>query len=264
MLLIDLIGQRFGNLVVNGLYHKKNSSGTDEIFWTCVCDCRGETGGPGKKDVRGFSLRSGETTSCGCVRLATVRRPRKEDITGKVFGKLTVDGYVRSERSRRKKLFCRCICSCQDKTVTLVDRSKLISGETSSCGCVNTERVYLPRYVAGLRRVIGTYKKSARDRGIEWNLSDSEAESLLNLPCHYCGEMPKPRVIRDIKNRTEYTLGGIDRVDNSKGYTSTNTVPCCSRCNYAKRNYSYGDFMQMVISIYNHRCKEFDVPETVL
>jgi hypothetical protein len=54
--LIDLVGQRFGRLVVAeraGSRHWKPD-------WRCICDCGGTT------IVTGYNLRAGVTTSCGC------------------------------------------------------------------------------------------------------------------------------------------------------------------------------------------------------
>lgn len=57
---IDLTGQRFGSVVV--LERAKNNE-KNEVMWLCKCDC-------GKKFItRARSLRSGETTSCGCLRI---------------------------------------------------------------------------------------------------------------------------------------------------------------------------------------------------
>lgn len=54
----DLTGQKFGKLTV--LFpcdYKRNSS----IIWHCKCDCGNEC------DVESYSLRSGNTKSCGCI-----------------------------------------------------------------------------------------------------------------------------------------------------------------------------------------------------
>ena len=57
---IDLTGQKFGNLTV-----VKRSSDTlgrsDEAIWECLCDCGNVV------NVRGYSLRTGNTKSCGCI-----------------------------------------------------------------------------------------------------------------------------------------------------------------------------------------------------
>lgn len=56
---IDLVGQRFGFLVV--LSDAETRKGK-QCVWRCKCDC-GET-----LDVVGYNLRSGITKSCGCYR----------------------------------------------------------------------------------------------------------------------------------------------------------------------------------------------------
>jgi hypothetical protein len=60
---IDLTGQRFGRLTVNNLDHREKIGTETRIFWNCTCDC-------GKQNivVLGNSLKTGNTTSCGCYR----------------------------------------------------------------------------------------------------------------------------------------------------------------------------------------------------
>ena len=55
---LDLKGQRFGRLTVIGLYDTKNGKSR----WLCKCDC-GNSCTPTTSN-----LRSGTSTSCGCVR----------------------------------------------------------------------------------------------------------------------------------------------------------------------------------------------------
>ncbi len=55
---IDLIGVRFGKLIVYSESINRNSAGG--VVWLCKCDC-GNT-----KEIASASLRSGATTSCGC------------------------------------------------------------------------------------------------------------------------------------------------------------------------------------------------------
>ncbi len=55
----DIIGNRFGRYVA------KEFVGLDKwenAIWRCRCDCGNE------RDVSGYHLRSGHTTSCGCLR----------------------------------------------------------------------------------------------------------------------------------------------------------------------------------------------------
>lgn len=54
----ELVGQRFGRLTVAA---RTTSSLVGKAMWVCRCDCGGE------KVTNTHHLRSGNTTSCGCV-----------------------------------------------------------------------------------------------------------------------------------------------------------------------------------------------------
>ena len=60
---------------------------------------------------------------------------------GKQFGKLTVieraEDYVSPKGCRDKKW--KCVCSCKDKTISIVRETNLKSGHTTSCGCVQRD-----------------------------------------------------------------------------------------------------------------------------
>lgn len=58
---IDLTGQRFGRLIVASRNPISASSG--HIRWNCICDCGN------KVTVNGTNLVSGNTNSCGCLRI---------------------------------------------------------------------------------------------------------------------------------------------------------------------------------------------------
>lgn len=71
--LIDLTGQKFGRLTVikTGSKDKKGKH-----RWLCKCECRNT------KEVRGSSLRSGRTRSCGCLK----REIRQTGNSGRIHG----------------------------------------------------------------------------------------------------------------------------------------------------------------------------------
>lgn len=62
----DLTGQRFGRLVVIGYAGSSNG----RAMWHCLCDCGNET------TVYGYSLRRGNTRSCSCLKIDTIKRNR--------------------------------------------------------------------------------------------------------------------------------------------------------------------------------------------
>lgn len=112
----DYVGKRFGMLTV--LEYAGKWDGLHR--WRCLCDC-------GKETIVGQTqLQSGGTKSCGCK-----GNPPMEDITGRVFGNLTV---LSSAGWRDGTSFWCCRCSCGQETE--VRYSNLVSGHTKSCGCL--------------------------------------------------------------------------------------------------------------------------------
>lgn len=84
----------------------------------------------------------------------------------------------------------------------------------------------------------GIYKRNASVRGHEWCLSFEEFLSFWKGTCFYCGDP-----IETI---------GLDRLDNSLGYTKENVVPCCSKCNIAKHKMDLKEFVEHVRKIAKH------------
>lgn len=96
------------------------------IKWLCRCDC-------GKEAVRyARSIQSGDSLSCGCA-------PRITDLTGLVFGSLTVLGRAESYRVSGGQLLvkwhCRCVCG---KETTVLSGNLKKKGHTTSCGCAHS------------------------------------------------------------------------------------------------------------------------------
>ena len=121
--LIDLIGQRFGKLVVT---ERVTSSLNKHVRWICRCDC-GET-----IEAEGYHLRRGSVRSCGCLQRA--------DITGQRFGMLVAIDRNK-EYSNKNKYGCsfwNCQCDCGKKTIVYLGH--LTSGHTTSCGCDKASR----------------------------------------------------------------------------------------------------------------------------
>jgi hypothetical protein len=79
------------------------------------------------------------------------------------------------------------------------------------------------------------YKRGAERRGYTFNITQEEFIEFWNKPCHYCNES-----IKGI---------GIDRKDNNVGYTTDNTVSCCSTCNFMKGKLTYQSFVDKCIEI---------------
>lgn len=87
------------------------------------------------------------------------------------------------------------------------------------------------------------YRCNAKKRGIAFNLSIHEFESLTTKECHYCGGNSKDRDTRIRSN-------GIDRKDSNLGYQYENCVPCCATCNFIKNTMGYSDFINYIKQVY--------------
>ena len=124
---IEMIGKRFGRLVVIERHH----STPKKVFWRCKCDCGNET------VVDGWSLRSGETKSCGCYHRDKTRESRI-DITGQRFGRVTVLEYSHSDKRRQTMYKCKCDCG----NIFITRGSGLKSGHVTSCGCTTRARTH--------------------------------------------------------------------------------------------------------------------------
>ncbi len=82
-----------------------------------------------------------------------------------------------------------------------------------------------------------------RNKTIQFLLTKSEYESLINGECYLCGIHP----MSGHRN-------GIDRVDSNGDYTVQNSRSCCGHCNMMKRDYSYNDFITKCIQIKTNAC----------
>jgi hypothetical protein len=82
-------------------------------------------------------------------------------------------------------------------------------------------------------------RRTSITNGHEWDLSFDDWSSLVvDARCHYCNQ-----------NVLE-TGVGLDRKDSALGYSMSNCVPCCGRCNMAKgHNFTYEEFLKIAKTI---------------
>ena len=173
----------------------------------------------------------------------TRRKTLKYDLTGMRFGYLEV--ISRNPSYKDRKVWWNCKCDCGKAEV--VRTRSLTSGDKKSCRC----KMYLPAGESAFNRIYSDYRWSAKDRGLEFNLTEEQARELLTKNCFYCGAPPSSyRTGKTLK--TGFLYNGIDRVDNQLGYIDGNCVSCCKVCNHAKAKLSKSDFLGWVLAVYNH------------
>lgn len=149
-----------------------------------------------------------------------------KDLTGKRFGSLVVINRSGTDVQGSAMWLCRCDCG----DTKSIRSPSLVRGATSSCGCKQGGLV-LPNHGAKFNRHYDAYKRGANKRSYSFELSPEEFRNIIDKPCKYCGEI-------------DGLWSGVDRLDNSIGYTVTNSVPCCKFCNQAKHTNSVEYFIE--------------------
>ena len=88
------------------------------------------------------------------------------------------------------------------------------------------------------KRVFHSFKSNATGKKHTFKLSLEQVLNLVYQNCFYCNSPPQNKMSVKHKRYMGYILyyTGLDRKDNSKGYTLSNVVPCCARCNSIKSN----------------------------
>lgn len=178
------------------------------------------------------------------------------DWTGKRVNRLTALRYVHTSYVRGKAPAWYWECRCDCGKLTLCKESQLVMGtkvECQDCARKRTaDKVRLPDNMSAWHRIIRTYKKGAKDRGLSYDLTFDQAYDMMkNGVCHYCGAAPA---------MTSYGVValGIDRLDNGKGYTVDNCVSCCKWCNIMKGQASEPAFLQHVLAIARNKNLTFN------
>lgn len=174
------------------------------------------------------------------------------NLAGLTFGRLTVLSFSHSVHDLGA--YWNCLCECGNQCVILASRLK--SGNTKSCGCLKSDITRLrwikPKGVASFNEFFWKYQDAAQRRGLDFKLSREEFRDITQKPCFYCGILPNSIFGRRNTNGG-YIHNGIDRINNSKGYTFDNCVPCCKICNYMKHKLSQEEFLIHIKEIYEHQ-----------
>ena len=126
----DLTGQVFGRLTV---LERAENSKSGRSRWRCLCECGNEC------IVQSSNLKNGNSKSCGCLIQARSSDCHLIDLTGQVFGRLTVlyrvDDYVSPSGNHSSMWRCRCECGNE---VDIIG-ANLCRGKSKSCGCLRNE-----------------------------------------------------------------------------------------------------------------------------
>jgi len=108
-----------------------------------------------------------------------------------------------------------------------------------------------PDGVTPFRQIYRAYKNGAEERGLVFELNRDQFRELTQKDCHYCGKPPSKSINRE-ELKGQFTYNGLDRTNNSIGYTKDNVVPCCWECNSFKKDLDKEDFLELIERIYEY------------
>lgn len=182
---------------------------------------------------------------------------KKINIIGQKYNMLSVIDEISVQTNKRKRRYVKCICDCGNTVI--IEKNKVRSGRTKSCGCLQlkTRKSLGSKFKkeygeASFNECYTSYKRGAKRRGYQFKLTKEEFKEIITQPCIYCGAVLVNEKKKKGSNGTfKYT--GIDRYDNTKGYTIDNCVPCCKVCNRIKTNMSINDMEKQLTIILSRK-----------
>lgn len=193
--------------------------------------------------------KDGKQSRCKACQFVFSSRKELKIVAGQRAGHLTAVMPVdQRNRDREKQWVFRCDCGREIiRSVT-----KVLNGHRISCGC-KTAR-FATKKDSNFTVAYHEYKRGAKLRNHSWELSRDLVRVLFTGDCFYCGAPPS--IVVNSCTGDVLVRNGIDRLDSSIGYTSGNCVSCCARCNYAKGNMAYQEFIDFIKAVYEKLAKK--------
>ncbi len=174
------------------------------------------------------------------------------DLCGKKYGRLIVTSDFKRRRVGKDSHIVvdwLCRCECGNEKWIQAGHLRRKSGKTVSCGCFQLESRKIKRGLAAKRALYSNYKNMARRRKLKFKLDFDQFIELANCNCFYCGNRPN-QIFKNVYGNGDFIYNGIDRRDNNKGYLIENCVASCKRCNAAKSDMTFDEFIKLVNRIY--------------
>lgn len=176
---------------------------------------------------------------------------RAKNRLGERHGRLVVIEQldsIETHNGKDSRWLCQCDCGNQ-----VAVRGRSLSKTTKSCGCYKRDKIreskLLPEGQSSFNQMVSKYKLRADKKDLPFTLTLDDVKAITKMPCAYCGAAPSNGKNRKGNHNGEYIYNGIDRYDNTKGYTLDNSVPCCATCNRAKNDLSIQDWHEWLHTI---------------
>ena len=187
------------------------------------------------------------------------------DIVGAMLGQLRVISFHHSEPYRNPKTghlyrtdyFYECVCACGRSAV--VKRAALVTNHVKSCGCLKPGRRLRAKHPSwrGCGEISLTMWKYtqglAKKRGIPFELTIEDAWERFEQQKGRCALSGIPLTfVGSTSTVSPDTTASLDRIDNTKGYTSNNIQWLHKAVNRMKWDYDQEDFIRWcrAVSVY--------------
>ena len=168
---------------------------------------------------------------------------------------------IRFSHKRSGRHYWVFLCECGKEKI--INKSQVINGNIKSCGCllkrvlvyrntITKPNKNIDRCTPLINRLFRGYKNGAKNRGLDFNLSKEEFCNFIQNKCFFCGEL-KSNSIKDKYTNHVYEYNGIDRLDNTLGYSIKNCVSCCVTCNRMKMDMSLDNFLNHIKKIMENK-----------
>lgn len=202
-----------------------------------------------RKVVNYYNFINLKTTSLKCLKCKYLQVAKEE--IGKTFGTIKVialdriEEIVRQNSSKsdvRVYYLTECL-KCGKQSIRL----RNITQFNKSNGCKYCNSAFEE---SSYNNLLHVYKSGAKDRNINWELTNEEFLSLVTQNCYYCGEEPYERPHDTSSHKLK--VMGIDRLNSNLSYSLNNCVPCCTKCNLMKQALSKEEFLGHITKIYKH------------
>ncbi len=231
-------GEKFGDLTVIKYIEKVPPLGKEKYLFKCVC---------GKEiEAIGTYVKGRKILSCGCKR---GRNSLANDLTGKRFGRLVVINFVNIDHTGKSKWHCKCDCGKEK----IIQRSGLISGNSSSCGCFQKEnarkqqRARMKMFGDMPFTFFTRIKTLAKRRNKEFSISIKDIYQQYikqDKKCYFTGI---PIGFLDDASQTtgrDNNTASLDRIDSEKGYIIGNICFVHKDINFMKHELSSESFIK--------------------
>lgn len=164
--------------------------------------------------------------------------------------------YISKEGWNKSKFKIQCECGFTRKIDPWDIKDLATENKSKHLGdmcrkCANKEYWSKEDDLKLYKLIYNDYKHQAKRRGYEFTLTLEQAYQLFTSNCHYCDLPPSNVKTHNVNKNISFNYQGIDRVNPDEHYTVDNTLPCCSTCNYAKREMSYDQFLNWINRVYN-------------